>query len=94
MYKKQGQLKQFNELKPKLNANQQSLINAFYRLSQERKTDQGAPASIRDKDIREHQLHNGSCSYAPDLFIMAIHALDSEHITQYCVDMKRKVKKG
>lgn len=84
----------FNELKPQITHRQQVLLNAFYRLSNERTTEQGAPYPIKDKDIHYWQSVNGSCSYAPDLFIMAIHAIDSEYITQQCDEMRRKAKKG
>ena len=85
---------EFYELKPILTHRQQSLISAFYRLSQERTTEQGAPYPIKDKDIHYWQHNNGSCSYAPDLFIMAIHAIDNEYIKQQCDEMRRKANKG
>ena len=94
MYKAQGQIKEFNELKPKLTHKQQSLLGAFYRLSNERTIENGAPYPIKDKDIRYYQKYNGSCSYASDLFIMAIHAIDNEYIKQQCDEMKHNANKG
>lgn len=94
MYKAQGELADFYALKPKLTDRQQSLLSSFYRLSNERTTEQGAPYPIKEKDIRYYQRFNGSCSYAPDLFIIAIHAIDNEYITQQCEEMRRKANKG
>tara|TARA_R110000803_G_scaffold95395_3_gene163360 strand:+ start:254 stop:493 length:240 start_codon:yes stop_codon:yes gene_type:complete len=73
---------------------QQLLLNAFYRLSQERRTEQGAPLSIVDKDIDYYQSKNGSCSLAQDLFIIAIHAIDSEYIKQKHDEIRRRNNKG
>ncbi len=56
--------------------------------------EQGAPYPIKDKDIRYYQEFNGSCNYAPDLFIMAIHSIDNEYIKQQCEEMRRKANKG
>lgn len=70
------------------------LLNAFYRLSQERRVEQGAPLSIVDKDIYYYQSNNGSCSLAPDLFIIAIHAIDSEYIKQKHDEIRRRNNKG
>ena len=94
LFKAQGQLDELYELKPELTTQQQQLVNAFNRLSQERKTENGAPFPITDRDIRSYQKHNGSCLYAPDLFMIAIHAIDSEYITQQCEEMRRKANKG
>ena len=41
-------------------------------MSQERRTQSGAPMPIKDRNIHYYQLHNGSHGFAPDLFIMAM----------------------
>lgn len=92
MYKAQDKLDEFYKVKPELTNNQQMLLNAFYRLSQERRTEQGAPLSIKDKDIHYYQDRNGSCSLAPDLFQVAMHAIDSEYIKKKH-DEIRKINK-
>jgi hypothetical protein len=70
------------------------LANAFNQLSQERRTESGAPFPIKEKAIRYHMKHYGSYNYAPDLFIMAIRLIDNEYITQQCEEMRRKADKG
>lgn len=93
-YKKVGQLEEFNKLKPKLAAKQLALLNAFNRLSQERRLENGGPMPIKDRDIHYYQHHNGSHGYAPDLFIMAIHGVDQEYIDRRCKDMKAAIDRG
>lgn len=94
MYKAQGQLTEFEKIKPKLTEQQVMLANAFNRLGHERDLDQGYPVNIKEKDIRYYQYNNGSCCYASDLFIMAIRALDDDYIVNYYEKLKRKSKKG
>ena len=94
MYQQSGQLEEFNRLKPKLTAKQFALLNAFTNLSLERRLEGGGPLRIKDIDIHYYQHHNGSHGYAPDLFIMAIHDVDQEYITQTCDEMRRKMNKG
>lgn len=93
MYKAQGMLNEFKELKPQLTARQQSLLCAFHRMSQERDCIEREPLPIKDRDIHYYQKNNGSCEYAPDLFIIAIHAIDCEYIKHQCDEVRRK-KKG
>lgn len=83
----------FNTLKPQLTDKQLSLIGSFYKMSQERTIEQGAPYPIKAKEIHYYQDYNGSCSYAPDLFIIAIHAIDSEYIKNRCEQMRQESKK-
>jgi len=92
MYQQQGQLAEFDKLKPTLTAKQIFLMQSFNRLSQERKTEQGAPFAIREKDIHYYMRYNGSGSYPDDLFIFAIHEIDSEYIKMRCEEIKRKTK--
>ncbi len=94
MYERSGSLDEFYKLKPKLSTKQTMLLNAFNRLSQERKLENGGPLQIKDRDIHYYQHHNGSNGYAPDLFIMAIHEIDQEYITQTCDELRRKINKG
>lgn len=94
MYERSGAIDEFNKLKPRLTGNQLMLLGAFNRLSQERRTEQGAPLAIKDRDIHYYQHHNGSHSYASDLFIIAIHDIDQEYIKQRCDEIRRKIKKG
>ena len=94
LYKSQGQLAEFKKLKPILTIKQALLSNAFSRLSLERETNQGVPVSIKEKDIRYYQEQHGSHFYPADLFVMAIHSIDSEYIKQQCEEIRRKVKKG
>jgi len=94
MYERSGSLDEFYKLKPKLTTKQFSLLSAFNRLSQERRLENGGPMPIKDRDIHYYQHHNGSHGYAPDLFIMAIHGVDQEYITQTCDELRRKTNKG
>ena len=80
--------------KPTLTERQVNLLNAFYKLSQERSLEQGSPLSIKDKDIYFYIEKNGSYSMPEDLFIKAIHEIDSEYIKQRCEEMRRKASKG
>ncbi len=93
MYKNRNKEGEFYRLKPDLTDRQHSLLNAFYRLSQERRSNQGAPFPIIDRDIHYYQSVNGSCSYADDLFIMAIHTIDTEYISIECDKIQRRLKK-
>ncbi len=70
------------------------LLNAFNRLSQERRLENGGPLQIKDRDIHYHQHHNGSNGYAPDLFVMAIHDVDQEYIDRRCKEIKIEIDKG
>ena len=90
----QDQLEQFNELKPELTNQQQMLSNAFCRLSQERKHNQGVPEPIKDRNIHYWQSINGSCHYPRDLFIMGIHSIDNEYMIKQCEEIRRKANKG
>jgi len=94
MYKSSGKESEFYELKPKLTEIQIKLLSAFYRLSQERETESGAPLPIKDRDIHYYQKYNGSCGYDADLFVMAINGIDQEYVTQKCEEIRRKMKKG
>lgn len=89
-----GSVEEFYRLKPKLTTKQFMLLNAFNRLSQERRLESGGPLQIKDRGIHYYQQHNGSHGYAPDLFIMAIHEVDQEYIKQTCDEMRRKMNKG
>lgn len=89
-----GNIDDFHKLKPQLSNKQMMLLNAFNRLSQERRLENGGPMPIKDLDIHYYQNHNGSHGYAPDLFIIAIHEIDQEYITQTCDEMRRKMNKG
>lgn len=89
-----GQLKEFELIKPNLTAAQQSLLNSFYRLSQERRMNESVPLPITDRDIHYYQDNNGSCGYAPDLFIIAIHAIDAEYIKRRCDELRAQANKG
>jgi hypothetical protein len=91
-YYSSGNSQEYLELKPALTDRQQSLLSAFYRLSQERTVNQDAPYPIKEQDIRYYQQHYGSCHYPQDLFIMAIHEIDSEYITHRCEQMRRANK--
>lgn len=81
-----------DKIKPKLSQRQVSLLSAFYRLSQERALEQGAPLSIKDKDIVFYNSVHGSCGIPTDLFMIAIHDIDSEYIKQRCEEIRRKQK--
>jgi len=94
MYKNSGEESKFYELKPKLTEKQVKLLSAFYRLSQERETESGAPLPIKDRDIHYYQKFNGSFGYADDLFVIAINSIDQEYVTQKCEEIRRKMKKG
>jgi len=94
MYEQDGLIDDFYTLKPKLTTNQMMLSNSFNRLSQERRTEQGAPLRIKDRDIHYYQSHNGSNGYAADLFIMAIRDIDQEYVEQRCDEIRRKINKG
>lgn len=94
MYEQSGATDEFYKLKPQLTSKQTMLLNAFNRLSQERRTEQSAPMPIKDRDIHYYQQHNGSHGFAPDLFIMAIHDIDQEYIKQRCDEIRRKMNKG
>jgi hypothetical protein len=94
MYDRMGNADDFYKLKPKLSNKQMMLLNAFNRLSQERRLENGGPMPIKDRDIHYYQHHSGSHGCAPDLFIMAIHEVDQEYITQTCDEMRRKMNKG
>jgi len=91
-YKRAKSLHLFYELKPSLTDKQVNLLSAFYKLSQERETINGAPLPIKDRDIHYYQKNNGSSGYAPDLFVMAINDIDQEYITKKCEEIKRKAK--
>ena len=67
-------------------------MQSFNRLSQERKTEQGAPFAIKAKDIDYYVRYNGSGLYPDDLFALAIHEIDSEYIKMRCEEIKRKTK--
>ena len=71
-----------------------SLLSAFYRLSQERDLDQGAPLSIKDSAIVFYTKIHGSCTLPEDLFMIAIHDIDGEYIKQRCDEIRRKQNKG
>lgn len=94
MYEAQGISYQLEELKPNLEQNQILLLNAFYRLSQERRTQENVPLLIKDKDINYYQSIYGSCGYAPDIFVYAIRSIDAQYIENRCDEIKRKSKKG
>lgn len=92
-YKRAKSLDLFYELKPDLTDKQVNLLSAFYKLSQERETmNGGAPLPIKDRDIHYYQEHNGSCGFAPDLFVTAINDIDLEYVTKKCEEIKRKTK--
>lgn len=91
MYARQNQAEEFYKLKPNLTQQQVSLLSAFYKLSQERRTEQGFPLVIKDSDIREYQRYNSSI-YADDLFIHAINEVDREYIGLKAKEMKQKAK--
>lgn len=92
MYKRAGKEDQFFQLKPTLTDRQVLLSNAFYRLSQERESCNGAPMPIKDRDIHYYQKHNGSHGYADDLFLFAIHEIDNDYIKAKCEELSRKNK--
>lgn len=94
MYKQTGSESVFFELKPNLTDQQSLLLSAFYKLSQERATNNNAPLPIKECDIRYYQQFNGSCGYADDLFAIAINSIDNEHIKQQCEELRRKADKG
>lgn len=70
------------------------LLSAFYRLSQERDLEQGAPLAIKDKAIIFYKDIYGSCQLPDDLFAIAIHEIDNEYIKQRCEEIRRKNNKG
>ena len=94
MYQSQGKLDEYEKLKPTLTENQIHLLNAFYRLSQERQMRENIPSSIRDKEIHYYQSIHGSCFYAPDIFVHAMRSIDSQYIQNTCDEIRRKTKKG
>ena len=91
LYKMSNKVDEFYSKKPKLTEEQLSLLSAFYKLSQERRTEQGFPLVIRDSDIRAYQRYNSSI-YASDLFIHAINELDREYIDIKAKEIQRKAK--
>ena len=92
LYKSQGIEEEFYKIKPKMSEQASTLLGAFYKLSQERRMDGKIPKSIIDRDIHYYQSNNGSSGYAPDIFAMAISAIDSEYIKIKC-DKIRKQKR-
>lgn len=78
------------DIKPELTNKQLNLLGSFYRLSQERRLNSDFPLPITDRDIHYYQSVNGSCYYADDLFIMLIHAIDAEYMTNKCNELARK----
>ena len=90
LHKTMGMLSVIEDIKPIMTSKQLSLLGAFYRLSQERGLNNDFPLPIKDKDIHYYQSVNGSCHYAGDLFIMLIHAIDAEYMTNKCNELVRK----
>ena len=94
MYERSGIIEEYNKLKPNLTPRQVSLLCAFNRLSQERRSENGCPLQIKDRDIHYYQSCKGSHGYAPDMFEIAIHDIDNEHIKQRIEEITRKNKDG
>lgn len=91
MYKQSGDEGSFFKLKPKLSGRQQELLSGFYRLSQERVLENGSPLPIKDKEVYYFYGVNGS-QYPRDLFLTAIHLLDSYYIEQRCEEIRKANK--
>lgn len=92
MYENKNRLDDFYKFKPELNHKQRLLFNAFARIGQEREVSKGIPYPIKESSIRLWIENNGSCSYAPDLFIMAIQLIDTEYISKKYAEIERKNK--
>lgn len=93
MYKDSNDEKSFFELKPELNEKQQMLLSSFYRLSQERLLESGAPLPIKNKDIYFYIQHYGCSFYPVDLFVEAIHSIDRYYIDRRCEEITKETRK-
>ena len=90
LYLAEGSIDMLKRLKPTLNAKQSSLLNAFYRLSNERSYHHG-PLALPESVIRQFATFN-AISYPLDLFIHAITEIDSVWLKYQSEKIKRAMK--
>ncbi len=81
------------DLKPDIQVHHYILINAFNRMSQERRMENNAPMPITENAIYEYIERNSIGDRPVDLFVYAIHQIDNKYIEMRCDEIRRKQSK-